>query len=118
LATVDTNFKTLLALDPTKKPSLEQYKALLLSAAVRYDHSNGKGTSRKNPIHQVYAHDMNESFPDAVCDIGTLHYEVMQAVTNPSDLTKVSRRKATLRWDQWKDLPDAARQLCDKLDDN
>jgi hypothetical protein len=51
LAAVDTNFKTLLALDPTKKPSLEQYKALLLSAAGRYDRSTGKGTSRKNPVH-------------------------------------------------------------------
>jgi hypothetical protein len=68
LATVDTNFKTLLALDPTKKPSLEQYKALLLSAAVRYDRSTGKGNSRKNPVHKVYVHDMTESFPDAVCD--------------------------------------------------
>jgi hypothetical protein len=61
---------------------------------------------------------MTESYPDAVCDLDTLHYEVMQAMTNPSDQTKTPRRKATLRWDQWKDMPDAACQLWDKLDDD
>jgi hypothetical protein len=63
LATVDTNFKTLLALDPTKKPSLEQYKALLLSAAVRYDRSTGTGNNKKNPVRKVYARDTTEPIP-------------------------------------------------------
>jgi hypothetical protein len=53
-----------------------------------------------------------------VIAIDTPHYEVMQAMTNPSDQTKMPRRKATLWWDQWKDMPDTARQLWDKLGDD
>jgi hypothetical protein len=135
LATVDTTFKSMLSLDKTKVPTIAQFKDLLISAAVNYDRAQGTKGGRngsKAPSRQVYSH---ETKPTYNFDIDTPLLEVMRAETtrngdleayqsettdrkSPRPAPNPSQRKPTLRWDQWKELPNAARQLWDKLDDD
>ena len=121
LAQIDNNYNTMLSLDPTMKPSIDQYRSLLLSAAVKYDRRTG--SVKKNPVRQVYAHDNTYADDaDLTFDIDTPHYDVMKAEAESRPATRTldsnPRRTATLRWDQWKDLPDGARKLWDTLDDD
>jgi hypothetical protein len=135
LATVDTTFKSMLSMDKTKVPTIAQFKDLLLSAAVNYDRTQGAKGGRngsKAPSRQVYSH---ETEPTYDFDIDTPLFEVMHAETTrngnleayqsettdrkpPRPAPTPLQRKPTLRWDQWKELPNAARQLWDKLDDD
>jgi hypothetical protein len=140
LATVDTTFKSMLSMDKSKTPTLEQFRDLLLSTVVTYydraHTSKGTRNGSKPPSRQVYAHDAGVTHDSHDnFDINTPLYEVMHNESTRSGYSsahqpqttghktappthKTAQRKPTLRWDQWKELPDAARQLWDKLDDD
>ncbi|KAG7344871.1 reverse transcriptase RNA-dependent DNA polymerase [Nitzschia inconspicua] len=120
LCLVQDQLDAITAYDPKKKPTIEQYKSLLFNAAVRKDR-NLKGGSKKSIARRVYMH---ESEQPQLQEYGTYcsdtpSYQVMRSETSklkPPSTSVPPRTKATLRWDQWRDLPDAARQLWDKLD--
>ena len=74
LAQIDNNYNTLLSrLDPSMKPNIDQYRNMLLSAAVKYDRR--MGSVKKNPVRQVYIHDNTyDDGADLTFDIDTPHY--------------------------------------------
>ena len=76
LCQVDSQLKAILIGTPNAKPTLEQYRALLESAATEYDHSSSRSSSTKR---QVYQHDITAAEDAGEWDIDHPHYEVWQS---------------------------------------
>jgi hypothetical protein len=99
LATVDTTFKSMLSMDKSRTPTLEQFKDLLLSTAVTYDRahaSKGGCNGSKAPSRQVYAHDIGTTY-DTHDDfnINTPLYKVMHTKTTRNRYVKAYQSETT-----------------------
>jgi hypothetical protein len=82
LATVDTTFKSMLSMDKSKTPMLEQFKDLLLSAVVTYDRAHASKGGRSGSKANEF-------------DIDTPLYKVLHAKTTQNGYLEAYQSETT-----------------------